>query len=61
MKEHKSISIADQIFEQLEHDILIGKYQRGRNPDGAKAMSVFRRIPYADTRGAAPSRAGAYN
>ncbi len=29
MKEHKSISIADQIFEQLEHDILIGKYQRG--------------------------------
>ncbi len=29
MREHKSISIADQIFEQLEHDILIGKYQRG--------------------------------
>lgn len=29
MREHKTISIADQIFEQLEHDILIGKYQRG--------------------------------
>lgn len=29
MREHKSISIADQIFEQLEHDILIGKYPRG--------------------------------
>lgn len=29
MREHKSISIADQIFEQLEHDILIGKYRRG--------------------------------
>ncbi len=29
MREHKSISIADQIFEQLEHDILIGKYSRG--------------------------------
>ena len=29
MKEHKSISIADQIFEQLERDILAGKYQRG--------------------------------
>ena len=29
MKEHKSISIADQIFEQLEHDILSGKYARG--------------------------------
>ena len=29
MREHKSISIADQIFEQLEHDILAGKYKRG--------------------------------
>ena len=26
---HKSISIADQIFEQLERDILTGKYPRG--------------------------------
>ncbi len=29
MREHKSISIADQIFEQLERDILSGKYPRG--------------------------------
>ena len=29
MKEHRSISIADQVFEQLEHDILSGKYPRG--------------------------------
>ena len=29
MKEHRSISIADQIFEQLERDILSGKYARG--------------------------------
>lgn len=29
MKEHRNISIADQIFEQLERDILSGKYQRG--------------------------------
>lgn len=29
MREHKSISIADQIFEQLEKDILTGKYPRG--------------------------------
>lgn len=30
MKEHhKSISIADQIFEQLERDILTGRYTRG--------------------------------
>ena len=28
-REHKSISIADQIFEQLEYDILSGKYARG--------------------------------
>ena len=29
MREHTTISIADQIFEQLERDILTGKYQRG--------------------------------
>ena len=29
MREHRSISIADQIFEQLERDILAGKYARG--------------------------------
>ena len=29
MKEHRNISIADQIFEQLEKDILSGRYQRG--------------------------------
>lgn len=29
INEHKSISIASQIFEQLEHDILIGKYPKG--------------------------------
>jgi len=29
IRDHKSISIADQIFEQLEHDILIGEYSRG--------------------------------
>ena len=27
--EHRMISIADQIFDELEHDILIGKYARG--------------------------------
>ena len=26
---HKSISLADQVFEQLENDILSGKYERG--------------------------------
>ena len=29
MREHRSISIADQIFEQLERDILSGRYARG--------------------------------
>ena len=29
MREHKSISIADQIFEQLERDILSGHYPKG--------------------------------
>ena len=29
MLDHRTISLADQVFEQLENDILIGKYQRG--------------------------------
>jgi len=29
MRDHKTISIADQIFEQLENDILTGKYAKG--------------------------------
>ena len=29
LRDHRTISIADQIFEQLEKDILTGKYQRG--------------------------------
>lgn len=29
MIEHKSVSLADQVFEHLERDILSGKYQRG--------------------------------
>ena len=29
MKEHRNISIADQIFDQLEREILSGKYARG--------------------------------
>lgn len=29
MREHRPVSIADQIFENLEHDILVGKYARG--------------------------------
>ena len=29
MYQHKSTSLADQIFERLENDILIGRYQIG--------------------------------
>ena len=29
MRDHKPISIADQIFEKLERDILSGKYPQG--------------------------------
>lgn len=29
MIEHKTISLADQVFEHIENDILLGKYQRG--------------------------------
>lgn len=31
MIEHKTISLADQVFEHLENDILSGKYQRGES------------------------------
>lgn len=31
MIEHKSISLADQVFEHLETDILSGKYQKGES------------------------------
>ena len=27
--EHKTVSLADQIFEKLENDILVGEYARG--------------------------------
>ena len=27
---HKTISLADQVFERLENDIISGKYQRGQ-------------------------------
>jgi len=27
---HKTISLADQVFERLENDIIVGKYQRGQ-------------------------------
>ncbi len=29
MLEHQTISLAEQVFDRLENDILIGKYQRG--------------------------------
>ena len=29
MMQHKTVSLADQVFEHLENDILSGKYQRG--------------------------------
>ena len=31
MIEHKTISLADQVFEHLETDILSGKYQKGES------------------------------
>ena len=36
MIEHKSISLADQVFEHLETDILSGKYQRGESLSESK-------------------------
>lgn len=36
MIEHKTISLADQVFEHLETDILSGKYQRGETLNESK-------------------------
>lgn len=39
MIEHKTISLADQVFEHLETDILSGKYQRGQSLTESKLCS----------------------
>ncbi len=39
MIEHKTVSLADQVFEQLENDILSGKYSRGENITESKLSS----------------------
>ncbi len=45
MLEHKTVSLADQVFEQLENDILSGKYVRGESLTESKlslALGVSR-------------------
>jgi DNA-binding GntR family transcriptional regulator len=39
--EHKTVSIADQVFEQLERKILIGEYQRGELLTEVKLSEEF--------------------
>ncbi|MBR4073239.1 MAG: GntR family transcriptional regulator [Clostridia bacterium] len=39
MLEHKTVSLADQVFEHLETDILSGKYQRGEILSESKLCS----------------------
>ena len=39
--EHKTISLADQVFEQLEYDILLGKYKRGEVLTEAKLCEIL--------------------
>lgn len=41
MIEHKTVSLADQVFEHLETDILSGKYQRGEILTEAKLCQEF--------------------
>ena len=45
MKEHRNISIADQIFDQLEREILSGKYQRG------EVLSELKELEYLEVFG----------
>ena len=37
--EHKSVSLADQVFERLENDILTGVYARGEILNEMKLVS----------------------
>ena len=46
IRDHKNVSIADQIFEQLEHDILIGEYSRG---DVLTEMSLSEKLGVSRT------------
>lgn len=39
--EHKTISLADQVFEQLENDILLGKYKRGEVLTESKLCEIL--------------------
>ncbi len=43
MIEHKTISLADQVFEHLENDILSGKYKRGEILTESKLSARIRR------------------
>lgn len=46
MLNHKPISIADQVFEQLENEILSGKYERG---DGISEQSLSQELGVSRT------------
>ena len=39
--EHKTISLADQIFEKLEHDILVGEYGKGETLTELKLSEIL--------------------
>ena len=51
MRDHKPISIADQVFEQLERDILTGKYPQGEVLSEMRLSSELgvSRTPIRDT------------
>ena len=38
---HKTVSLADQVFERLEHEILSGVYQRGETLPAPDGLSGF--------------------
>ena len=45
MKGFKTVSLADQVFERLENDIIQGVYPPGGSPHGAEAGGAPGRQP----------------
>lgn len=59
MNQFKTTSLADQVFEKLENDIIQGVYPRGEILTELKLVDQLGVSPHPHPGGAAPSGTGA--